>query len=228
MALHAASPQADTSDAKRHDETTDKGDKSHRWAVKFACEAKAADVALVFFTWCLVIATLWLGWATIGLWKTTDQSIRLASSEYTSTHRPRISVRRVRVNTLEVGKPFAISYRVINSGETNANILQLNGTIMFVNGELPPVPEYDPEKTARMAPAPGEGLASGQWIENITSTGWDMNQNTMDMLSATGVFLVGFVRYSDESGTVREMAFGRHHNRGRFTRMKDEEYEYAD
>jgi hypothetical protein len=50
---------------------------SHSWFAKFSCEAKAADIALVFFTWCLVIATLWLGWATLKLWQAGESQMSL-------------------------------------------------------------------------------------------------------------------------------------------------------
>jgi hypothetical protein len=55
-----------------------------------------------------------------------------------------------------------------------------------------------------------------------------MNQTTFDLVSTSGVFLIGFVRYSDDSGIVREMAFGRFHSRGDFRVMENIEYDYAD
>jgi len=44
-----------------------KDSKPERWITKFFCEAKALDVALVLFTYCLVIVTGWLVYATGGL-----------------------------------------------------------------------------------------------------------------------------------------------------------------
>jgi hypothetical protein len=54
----------------------------HVWLTKFACEAKLSDLLIAFFTYGLFLATGWLVWATLGLWKSTDQSIKLSNSEY--------------------------------------------------------------------------------------------------------------------------------------------------
>jgi hypothetical protein len=161
------------------------------------------------------------------LWKSTDQSIRLSNSEYTSTHRPRISARRIRITSLEERKPVSISYRIVNSGETAAHILSMNGTIIWAN-ELAPVPEYDASRTTSFAPTPQGGLASGQWIEMVTTLNWPMVADAIRSIDTTVVLLIGFVRYSDDSGIIREMAFGRQHDRGRFVTMRNDEYEYQD
>jgi hypothetical protein len=52
--------------------------KPHSWIVKFFCEAKAADVALVFFTYGLMIVTGWLAWATLKLWKAGESQLIVA------------------------------------------------------------------------------------------------------------------------------------------------------
>jgi hypothetical protein len=142
-------------------------------------EKKSADRWLVRWTAILAFATLGLigatgllGYFALRQARDTRASIDLARNEFISTHRPRVKVRRVQVHILEVGKPFEVSYRVINTGETAANILEMNGTILFINGDLPAVPEYDPANTARFVPRPGSGLNSGQWIENVATTSW--------------------------------------------------------
>lgn len=62
---------------KKTEETSQQGkQKNHEpesWAGKFFCEAKAADIALVFFTWCLVVVTGYLAWATLKLWQSGDE-----------------------------------------------------------------------------------------------------------------------------------------------------------
>ena len=50
-----------------------------RWTIRFFCEAKAADLALVFLTYCLAVMAGWLAWATLGLWRTGEQQIGVAS-----------------------------------------------------------------------------------------------------------------------------------------------------
>jgi hypothetical protein len=199
----------------------------HVWLTKFACEAKLSDLLIAFFTYGLFLATGWLVWATLGLWKSTDQSIKLSNSEYTSTHRPRISVRRVRITSLEERKPLSISYRIVNSGETAAHILSMNGSIIWMN-ELSPVPIYDDSRTTTFGPTPNAGLASGQWIEMVTTLDWPMIDDAIRSIHTSVVLLIGFVRYADDSGIVREMAFGRQHSDGRFVTMRNDEYEYQD
>ena len=54
------------------------GDPPRRWAVRFFCEAKAADLAVVFLIYCLAIGAGWLAWATLGLWRTGEQQIGVA------------------------------------------------------------------------------------------------------------------------------------------------------
>lgn len=51
---------------------------AQRWVVKFLCEAKAADAALVFFTYGLMVATLWLAWATLKLWQAGENQLAFA------------------------------------------------------------------------------------------------------------------------------------------------------
>lgn len=58
-----AAPEEDRGDTQPKGQEA----KSESWIKKFFCEAKALDVALVLFTYCLVIVTGWLVYATVGL-----------------------------------------------------------------------------------------------------------------------------------------------------------------
>jgi hypothetical protein len=68
----AALDAADPPDQKR---------KAERWVTKFFCEAKALDVALVLFTYCLVIVTGWLVYATAGLREETATLAQFARQQ---------------------------------------------------------------------------------------------------------------------------------------------------
>jgi hypothetical protein len=50
-----------------------------RWIVRFFCEARASDLALVFLAYCLVIGAGWLAWATLKLWSAGEQQIAVAN-----------------------------------------------------------------------------------------------------------------------------------------------------
>ena len=41
------------------------------WFKEFICESKISDIAIAFFTWCLMVVTAWLAWATLRLWSVT-------------------------------------------------------------------------------------------------------------------------------------------------------------
>jgi hypothetical protein len=211
-----------------HQETRDAQPKNNVWLTKFFCDAKISDLLIALFTYGLVGATGWLVWATVGLWQATNQSIRLASDEYISTHRPRLTLRRARVTMAEDGRPFVVGYRIINSGESAANIVKMNATLVFVNGDLPPVPEYDENETTNYLGNPDAKLVSGQWIETSIKTNWNADHNFLISMESTGIFLIGFVKYVDDAGIFREMAFCRRHKRGSFEVFNNEEYEYAD
>ena len=57
----------------------DEAGKAPRWLVSFFCQAKAADLALVFLAYCLVIGAGWLAWATLKLWHAGEQQIAIAN-----------------------------------------------------------------------------------------------------------------------------------------------------
>jgi hypothetical protein len=56
---------------------------SEIWLKKFACDAKISDIAIAFFTWCLVVVTGWLVWATVGLRGVTAELVHFAEQQAT-------------------------------------------------------------------------------------------------------------------------------------------------
>jgi hypothetical protein len=50
-----------------------------RWVVSFFCQVKAADFALVFLAYCLVIGAGWLAWATLKLWHAGEKQMAVAN-----------------------------------------------------------------------------------------------------------------------------------------------------
>jgi len=60
-------------------QAADQTGNGQRWIVKFFCEAKASDLALVFLAYCLVIGAGWLAWATLKLWNAGEQQIAVAN-----------------------------------------------------------------------------------------------------------------------------------------------------
>jgi hypothetical protein len=69
--------QAPTKETERQHQAADEHGKPYSWIVKFFCEAKAADIALVFFTYGLMIVTGWLAWVTLKLWMAGEKQMAL-------------------------------------------------------------------------------------------------------------------------------------------------------
>jgi hypothetical protein len=50
--------------------------KGHVWLTKFFCDAKLSDLLIALFTYGLFLATGWLVWATLKLWKAGDEQLK--------------------------------------------------------------------------------------------------------------------------------------------------------
>jgi hypothetical protein len=51
-------------------------DGRNQWLSKFFCETKISDLALVMFTYGLLVATGWLVWATLKMWAAGERQGR--------------------------------------------------------------------------------------------------------------------------------------------------------
>jgi hypothetical protein len=61
--------------------------KGATWFSKFFCEAKISDLIIAFFSYVLCVATGWLVWATIKLWKAGESQLELLGSSTAAAHR---------------------------------------------------------------------------------------------------------------------------------------------
>jgi hypothetical protein len=50
--------------------------KGHIWLTKFFCDTKLSDLLIALFTYGLFLATGWLVWATLKLWKAGDEQLK--------------------------------------------------------------------------------------------------------------------------------------------------------
>lgn len=95
----------------------------HSWIVRFACEAKAADVALVFFTYGLMAVTAWLAWATIKLWKAGEEQTKITREALIADQRAWITTSLVLNGDFcigDTGASIVVALRVTNIGKTPA------------------------------------------------------------------------------------------------------------
>lgn len=105
-------------------QATKQESKPSRWVTKFFCEAKALDVALVLFTYCLVIVTGWLVNATIGLRQETATLATFAKQQ-AEDMKASIEVAREAASAAKLNAEAAISterpnigFRITHSGGT--------------------------------------------------------------------------------------------------------------
>ena len=152
------------------------------WIAKFFCEAKASDIALVFFTWCLVVVTAWLGWATLKLWQAGERQIKVAAasakaaqeaadtSKLALTHlqRPFVFVKEIDLHLDRAGAVmgayapipgavigYKISAMMENSGSTPATRVMYNfncGHVSLANLPTFNFPDQGPARPGVLGP----------------------------------------------------------------------------
>jgi heme exporter protein D len=209
---------------------TEQGDNegTEFWPALLGVRLKITDSLLAAFTLGLLIFTGLLWKSTDKLWKATIRTLQISQQEFISTHRPRITVRKITVvGEPKNGEPVWVSYRIINSGESAASILEENASMLTTSLDLPGLPPYDKTKTASWA---RNRLESGQSLESRASIEISADRLLHIQRGSMQLYIFGFVRYVDDNGTVREMAYGRKYDRVRksFDAVPYVEYEYAD
>lgn len=88
------------------------------WPIFWHLHLKITDSLLALFTLMLVLATGFLGWSTILLWRVTRD-------EFNATHRPRIRVKHVWLkNDIREGEQVKVDLVIVNSGDAPAIVTQ--------------------------------------------------------------------------------------------------------
>jgi hypothetical protein len=96
---------------------------------------------LMRYTGLLFLATLGMGIATLGLYASGQDQIRLAREEFLSTHRPKLVIRNVHIVREHiagwpVGSSFGVRYDLVNVGDTPATIVGTTMEIQLVTSTL--------------------------------------------------------------------------------------------
>src|SRR5262249_7171012 len=129
--------EAKAKEAEGHDEPANEHGKSHRWIVKFFCEAKAADIALVFFTYGLMVVTGWLAWATLKLWRAGEKQMELVAEANRISHATMVADQRpgITANDLQLvndlnfynwGADFVMNVKFTNIGKSAASRIRVH------------------------------------------------------------------------------------------------------
>ncbi|HEY2890699.1 MAG TPA: hypothetical protein VGJ31_08720 [Dongiaceae bacterium] len=154
--------------------------------------------------------------------------IRLARDEFISTHRPRIVVRGFNVldHAALPGTEETVEFLYVNIGATKAHVYEIgvatelsepSGGLTFVNTKIKGVILTSGDK--EIFSATSRRLFNARIQASIARSGHAMK-----------AYVVGYVRYRDDRGGVRETGFCREtdfHSR-RWNKTLGSEYEYED
>ena len=167
------------------------------------------------------VATAFIAFFTLTLWHSTRNLWKLARSEFIATHRPKITMRAVKLH-LEgagVGGTYPIEFTYVNEGESTAYISKI-GSNVFNNKTCW---TYGARKVRFTIETSTEILQSGEERTHPTPDKFDWN------LSDTNWFCVGYVEYRDSLGIIRKTGFCRRWNDRKkvWVREENEEYEYS-
>jgi hypothetical protein len=212
---------------------------------------QAAEEAIATYTLWLMAFTGILAVATAGLGALNFFQVRLARSEFLSTHRPHIRLKAIWLASadgqtfnpeLRVNEPLVVRLDIVNFGNTTAFITRLNLASVLVprNGQLPQRPPYNEPAAPGLDFYPPVQLNRG-----VTFTQGISDGHKLDALELSEIYngdrilyFVGTIDYRDSIGNPMQTAFCRclrflrfnagPVDRGRFETDKNPHYEYQD
>ena len=144
---------------ERDTELQNQSKKGLSWATKFVCDAKIGDVAIAFFTWCLVI---------VGALQARRLRQTIATME--QTERPFMVFSNFKISNFTSAPDAAgmvkllLTYGYINHGRSPAFVRRLNQTIN-AGESLPKTPTYGGYESNRFVISVGGGFASTNPVE---------------------------------------------------------------
>ncbi|MCK1629927.1 hypothetical protein [Bradyrhizobium sp. 162] len=193
--------------------------KTPRWIVKFFCEAKAADAALVFFTYGLMIVTGWLAWATLKLWQSAEstadaqeKNTRILQRAYLGVEPLGIDPRHERWRALlhgEKGPLQSVAQVIIkNSGNLPARNIEWTIEHKFCRER------YLNDFPFDILIAEGEGTLPprGAMIHGGKTINAGSDDGCLRLEAERFLYVWGLVRYEDGFGTTRTTKFCHRYN----------------
>lgn len=165
--------------------------------------------------------------------------------QYFATHRPRLRVRHVTIKNGEVMKDQTFFFDhdakiggylvVVNGGGSPADIIETRYRIFATRTGLPPEAPYDDDYRSDLLIA-GQTLEAGEScvcpIADKLNMPFETEMGrTLHQFERGGwsLFVMGQIRYQDQGGAERFMAFCRERKSdGRFRAVDDPDYEFED
>lgn len=192
-----------------------------------------AAIIIAWFTIVLARATTGMLNAASEQGRLTQKSIDLARDEFSATHRPEVIVHNFQVFRKTFGEEEAIGARfvVVNSGTSDATILDIAGTI-FRTAYLRPSSSMPSIGYA------GRSLKSGEFLNEVEISGTPPDTAEVDFEAGFGspsaagdakLWCIGRIVYADTQGRRRETGFCRSYDtvNERWVKEPASDYEYS-
>ncbi len=178
-------------------------DGRNQWLSKFFCETKISDLALVIFTYGLLVATGWLVWATLKMWAAGERQADIAEKSANAALLAAETALRIELPNIVFSPPTVsaeaetevvngvavngfFEVKATNEGRTAAAIVR-QAIGWMIARRLPDVPEY----TAHVDLPPGATLPAGQTV-SIPPLGYTFRDDEIRALRTLGNHLYVF------------------------------------
>jgi hypothetical protein len=174
----------------------------------------------------VAMSTLFVAFATLVLVGIVGWQVKLARDDFISTHRPILAVRHVAFVDLVNSDIPEIDFSVANVGGSDANIVEINGTMWFGSSPLPGIPRYNARYTQRSSHI----IKAGESIPfRFTSGEFSVDAFNNSVERGAHFCFFGYVLFADKRGVERRIGFGRDYTRstGCFNIMDNADYEYG-
>ncbi|MEK6640164.1 MAG: hypothetical protein AABZ17_05785 [Nitrospirota bacterium] len=156
---------------------------------------------------------------------------KTAREEFLSTHRPKITVRRVALEEDRRTAEISIRYEIVNIGTRPAHILGGIAQIMlWQHPKDSPLPPFtDPLDTA-LYNVRGTIIEPGARHSEIVKAS-EAVESAFQFGRASdcsNLYFLGFIKYRDDRDTIRETSFCRRFEKTGFSKVDPPDYEYED
>jgi len=180
------------------------------------------------YTFWLSLCTGFLFLATVALCVITYLMKKIASQEFSATHRPKVIVHAFENQDTDT---IQITFTCVNTGTTNAIFNSISYDIFFSSGFLHPGREMETiefKNTKKLAPGEKANYTLKSSIKSNSATIEEMkshrNQPFCDLMC------IGKIEYTDNTGAKRETRFCRKRDRtssNQWLRVENSDYEYS-
>jgi hypothetical protein len=212
------------------------------WLRRSFQELKITDALLAAFTGLLVLYTARLWRSTERLWTEVKSQRDDSRIAFMGSQRPRLIVRSVVLESPISSDGETLGFfvqdvavkgiaQIVNAGATPAKIIQSHCSVMWTREELPMRPVYAGAAANDFVRhkhlEPGRSRAVRFSSEEV------LGEEAKAIAASAEVYrlyVMGFVDYEDDIGTVRRTAFCRMYYPGlkRFRPVENPDYEYSD